>query len=57
MGTKNDAWRDYITYGGLPLILSLESSQQKSNYLHNLYQTVYLKDLIDRNGIKKAVRI
>ena len=54
-GNKNDAWRDYITYGGLPLILSLESSQQKSNYLHNLYQTVYLKDLIDRNGIKKAV--
>lgn len=54
-GDKNDAWRDYITYGGLPLILSLESSQQKSNYLYNLYQTVYLKDLIDRNGIKKAV--
>lgn len=54
-GDKNDAWRDYITYGGLPLILSLESSQQKSNYLHNLYQTVYLKDLIDRNGIKKTV--
>lgn len=54
-GDKNDAWRDYITYGGLPLILSLESSQQKSNYLRNLYQTVYLKDLIDRNGIKKAV--
>lgn len=54
-GDKNDAWRDYITYGGLPLILSLESSQQKSNYLHNLYQTVYLKDLIDRNGVKKAV--
>lgn len=54
-GDKNDAWRDYITYGGLPLILSLESSQQKSNYLHNLYQTVYLKDLIERNGIKKAV--
>lgn len=54
-GDKNDAWRDYITYGGLPLILSLESSQQKSNYLHNLYQTVYLKDLIDRNGIKKSV--
>lgn len=54
-GDKNDAWRDYITYGGLPLILALESSQQKSNYLHNLYQTVYLKDLIDRNGIKKAV--
>lgn len=54
-GDKNDAWRDYITYGGLPLILSLESSQQKSNYLHKLYQTVYLKDLIDRNGIKKAV--
>ena len=52
-GDKYDAWRDYVTYGGLPLILSLETNQQKINYLKNLYSTLYLKDLIDRNGIKK----
>ncbi len=53
-GDKYDAWRDYITYGGLPLILSLETSQQKISYLNTLYSTVYLKDLIERNNIKKV---
>ena len=52
-GDKLDAWRDYITYGGLPLCLSLDTQQKKITYLRNLYTTVYLKDLIDRNGIKK----
>ena len=32
-GDKYDAWRDYVTYGGLPLILSLETNQQKINYV------------------------
>lgn len=53
-GDKQDAWRDYITYGGLPLSLSLDTQQKKVTYLHNLYSTVYLKDLIDRNNIKKS---
>ena len=53
-GDKLDAWRDYITYGGLPLTFSLDTQQKKVTYLHNLYSTVYLKDLIDRNGIKKS---
>lgn len=53
-GNKLDAWRDYITYGGLPQSLSLDTQQKKMNYLHNLYSTLYLKDLIDRNNIKKS---
>ena len=53
-GDKYDAWRDYITYGGLPLILSLETRQQKIAYLKTQYSTVYLKDLIERNNIKKG---
>ena len=52
-GNKEDAWRDYITYGSLPLILSLDTQQKKVSYLRNLYTTVYLKDLIDRNNVKK----
>lgn len=53
-GDKMDGWRDYITYGGLPLSLSLDTQQKKVTYLRNLYSTVYLKDLIDRNSIKKS---
>lgn len=52
-GEKFDAWRDYCMYGGLPLILNIDSVQKKSVYLRNLYNTVYKKDLIERHNIKK----
>ena len=52
-GDKYDAWRDYYTYGGLPLVLNLDSASKKVNYLRNLYHTVYKKDLLERNNIKK----
>lgn len=53
-GDKYDAWREYCMYGGFPLIVNLDSDQKKANYLRNLYQTVYKKDLIERNRIKKV---
>ena len=53
-GDKSDAWRDYYTFGGLPHILSLKTDERKSQYLSNLYATVYKKDLIERNTIAKA---
>ncbi len=53
-GDKNDAWREYYTFGGLPMILSLDSEQKKMSYLSNLYNAVYIKDLVERNGIKKV---
>lgn len=53
-GDKNDAWRDYYTFGGLPHILSLKTDEKKSQYLYNLYSTVYKKDVVERNGIVKT---
>ena len=53
-GDKSELWRDYITYGGLPHILSLDSHQKKATYLKNLYKTVYLRDLEERNKISKV---
>ena len=52
-GDKSDARRDYYTFGGLPHILSLKTDDKKSQYLRNLYSTVYKKDLIERNAIVK----
>lgn len=51
-GDKNDAWREYYTYGGLPLILSFDSDIKKINYLKDLYETVYLADIMERHKIK-----
>ena len=51
-GDKQDAWREYYTYGGLPFILSFDTEQKKVNYLKSLFETVYLADIIERHNIK-----
>ena len=48
----NSAWTDYYTYGGLPLVATMTSHKEKSEYLLNLISKVYLTDVIDRYKIK-----
>ena len=50
--TAYDAWKDYYTYGGLPLILSRKSDELKAEYLISLFSNIYLKDIKDRNNLK-----
>ena len=49
---KNLAWRDYVVFGGMPYILSLETFEEKSTYLKNLFEETYIKDIIERNKIQ-----
>lgn len=51
-GDKYDAWVDYYTYGGLPLILSRKTDELKSQYLISLCQELYLKDIEDRHNLR-----
>ena len=51
-GDKYDAWLDYYTYGGLPLILSRNTDELKSKYLINLCRELYLKDIEERHNIR-----
>ena len=46
------AWKDYYTYGGLPLVLSRKSDELKAEYLISLFSNIYLKEIKDRNNIK-----
>lgn len=50
--SPTEAWNDYYTYGGLPHVLSLETEKKKLDYLSNLFDSVYLIDIIERNHIK-----
>lgn len=56
-GDKYDAWREYYTYGGLPLVQSFDNEQKKTNYLKNLFETVYLADIIERHNIKNDTEL
>ena len=47
-----DAWKDYYTYGGLPHVLALETEKKKLDYLTNLFESVYLINVIERHKIK-----
>lgn len=51
-GDKYDAWMDYYTYGGLPLILSRKTDELKSRYLIDLCKELYLKDIEDRHNLR-----
>lgn len=51
-GTTDQAWKDYYTYGGLPLILTFDTDKKKEDYLNNLYKSVYLVDVLERHKIK-----
>ena len=50
---EDKAWREYILYGGLPPVVLQNNEKQKREYLSNLFETTYLKDIIERNDIKR----
>jgi predicted AAA+ superfamily ATPase len=51
-GNEDEAWREYYTYGGLPLILSRGTDELKESYLKTLFQKVYISDIVDRNNLR-----
>jgi len=46
------AWKDYYTYGGLPLVLTRKSGKLKAEYLISLFQNIYINDIKERNNIR-----
>ena len=53
-GDKYEAWNEYVTYGGLPLILSKKSDEEKSQYLKEEFEKTYIRDIIERNNIQRV---
>ena len=53
-GNEDEAWNEFIMYGGLPRILAYKTEEQKSTYLKNLFEQTYLRDIIERNGVQRV---
>lgn len=53
-GTKEEAWEQYVVYGGLPRILSFKNEVEKSEYLKNLFEKTYLDDIVERNNVQRV---
>lgn len=51
-GDKRDAWKEYFTYGGMPLVTMQKTHEDKAKYLAGLFDKIYLDDIMARNKIK-----
>ncbi len=51
-GDSYSGYREYSIYGGLPFLITLKTSEEKSKYLINLFNNTYLKDIIERYNLK-----
>lgn len=56
-GDKFDGWLEYITYGGLPLVVSMNTDERKASYLKAQQKNVYINDVIERNDIKNDAEL
>ena len=53
-GDKRDALENYYLYGGLPAVAQMERPEDKQKYLKEIFETVYLKDVLQRNHLRNA---
>lgn len=52
-GNRYDGWNEYITYGGIPLVVLAETEEQKMALLYNLLKETYISDIVKRNKLQK----
>lgn len=56
-GEYDDAWNEYMIYGGLPQVIQLSTERQKAEYLKNMFTNVYIKDVVERNKLQNVDEI
>ena len=56
-GTKQDGWNEYMLYGGLPLVLSFTTPDQKIAFLKSLLEETYISDIVGRHNIRNKAEL
>ena len=56
-GEKEDGWRDYVLYGGIPLVLTFTTPDQKADFLQSLFEETYISDIIGRNHVRNKAEL
>lgn len=52
-GDERKTLDTYMLYGGMPRLLALKDEKDKKDYLMSLYGELYVKDIVERNGIER----
>ncbi len=52
-GDERTALESFMLYGGMPKLLALSDEKDKKDYLSSLYNELYIKDIVERNDLKR----
>ena len=53
-GNRYDGWNEYISFGGIPLVVLADTEEQKIALLENLFKETYIRDIVTRNKIRNV---
>ena len=56
-GDKSEGWKEYVLFGGIPLVLGFETADQKSDFLKSLFEETYISDITGRNNIRNKAEL
>jgi predicted AAA+ superfamily ATPase len=56
-GDRQQGWRDYVLFGGIPLVLGFETADQKSDFLKSLLEETYISDITGRHNIRNRAEL
>lgn len=56
-GHYYDGWNEYITYGGIPIVVLADTDEQKIALLNSLFKETYIRDIVIRNKVRNVAEI
>lgn len=54
---KRFAWREFMTYGGMPYVMQTNTHEEKSKYLQDLFRLTYIRDVVERNRLRANIEV
>ncbi len=56
-GTREEGWKEYMLYGGLPQVLNIAAPEQKTAFLKNLFVETYIPDIVKRYSVRNKAEL
>lgn len=50
--SEDEAWDDFVNYGGIPVVLTGDTPEEKMELLNQLFRQVYVKDIRERHKLR-----
>lgn len=56
-GHETDGWQQYMTFGGLPKLLEMQTDREKAAYLKGIFEATCIRNIVDRNDVRNRAEM